>query len=62
MTAENNPILEDGFIRFSDIKPQHYEEAFEAGLKEQDENIAAITSSKEKPTFEKKVKDIKAEL
>ena len=52
MTAENNPILEDGFIRFSDIKPQHYEEAFEAGLKEQDENIAAITSSKEKPTFE----------
>ncbi len=52
MTAENNPILEDGFIRFSDIKPQHYEEAFEAGLKEQDENIAAITSSKEEPTFE----------
>lgn len=52
MTAENNPILEEGFIRFSDIKPQHYEEAFEAGLKEQDENIAAITSSKEEPTFE----------
>lgn len=52
MTAENNPILEEGFIRFSDIKPQHYEEAFEAGLKEQDENIAVITSSKEEPTFE----------
>ncbi len=59
MTAENNPILEDGFIRFSDIKPQHYEEAFEAGLKEQDENIAAITSSKEKPTFENTILALK---
>lgn len=52
MNAEMNPILEDGFIRFSDIKPHHYEEAFEAGLKEQDENIAAITANTEAPTFE----------
>lgn len=52
MTAKNNPIFNDGFIRFSDITPQHYEEAFELGLKEQDENIAAITNSTEAPTFE----------
>ncbi|MBR4482454.1 MAG: M3 family metallopeptidase, partial [Paludibacteraceae bacterium] len=52
MKAEGNPILDEGFIKFSEIKPQHYEEAFEAGLKEQDENIAAITANTEAPTFE----------
>ena len=52
MKAEGNPILDEGFIKFSEIKPQHYEEAFEAGLKEQDENIAAITANTEVPTFE----------
>lgn len=52
MSIASNPILDEGFIKFSQIKPEHYEEAFEIGLKEQDEKITAITANSEEPTFE----------
>lgn len=52
VNANTNPILQDGFIGFSKIETKHYEEAFEKGFAEQDQNIEAIISNKEKPTFD----------
>lgn len=52
VNANTNPILQDGFIGFSKIETKHYEEAFEKGFAEQDQNIEAIISNKEKPSFD----------
>jgi len=52
MNARTNPLLEEGYIAFSKIEINDYYEAFEAGLKQQDENIDAIVKQTEKPTFE----------
>lgn len=52
MSITGNPILKGGFIEFSKIKTEDYEEAFELGLKEQDKNIADIVGQKDEPTFE----------
>lgn len=55
MAMNGNPLLDKGFIEFSKIESKDYEEAFEKGLKQQDDNIKAITDNTEPPTFENTV-------
>lgn len=54
---KNNPLLEEWKTPhqtppFAEIKTEHYRPAVEKGMDEARKNIDAITSSKEKPTFE----------
>lgn len=51
MNAHENPILKGGPIEFSKIETSDYVDAFEKGFKQQDDNIAAIASNSEEPTF-----------
>ncbi len=56
-TTDKNPFLtefetEYGVPPFDEIKLEHYEPAFEAGMKEHNTNIQAIIDNKEEPTFE----------
>ena len=57
---QDNPLLQEselpfGAPDFSKIKTAHYQPAFEAAVQQQRENIAAIVSSEEAPTFENTV-------
>ncbi len=52
----DNPFLAEwntpyGIPDFEKIKPEHYLPAFDAAMKQQDDNIAAIVSNSEAPTF-----------
>lgn len=54
--TEKNPFLtefrtEYGVPPFDQIKLEHYEPAFEAGMKEQNVNIQSIIDNKEEPSF-----------
>jgi len=53
----NNPLLQEwdtpyGVPPFDQIEEEHYEPAFEAGMKEQKDNIQAIIDNDDAPTFE----------
>lgn len=55
--AENNPFLtefqtENGVPPFDQIRFEHYEPAFRAGIAEQNANIDAIVNNPEAPTFD----------
>ncbi|MGX5817259.1 M3 family metallopeptidase [Chitinophaga lutea] len=55
--AENNPLLQQYETNFkvppfAVIKPEHFMPAFEAGMKAQQQRIAAITNQRSVPTFE----------
>ena len=55
--ANANPFLQEFDLKFSavpfdKIELDHYAEALEIGLKEQEEDIKKITDSTEEPTFE----------
>lgn len=43
---------------FQKIKPEHYLPAFEAGMKQEDENIAAIVNNPSAPTFQNTIEAI----
>ncbi len=53
----DNPLLQEwdtpyGVPPFDKIKDEHYEPAFDAAMKEQNDNILNIIENKEEPTFE----------
>ena len=55
--ANANPFLQEFNLKFSavpfdKIELDHYAEALEAGLKEQEEDIQKIVENTEEPTFE----------
>lgn len=55
-TMNTNPFFNEydtpfGIAPFSQIKPEHYKPAFEAGIKEQQQNVALIVENAEEPTF-----------
>ena len=54
---KGNPFLSEytteyGIPPFDDIKTEHYLEAMEAGIKQQNEEIEAIVNQSSEPTFE----------
>jgi len=57
MTDESNPLFAEwdtpyGVPPFDEILDQHYKPAFEAGIEQQRDDIAAIRDNPEPPTFE----------
>lgn len=55
-TMNTNPFFNEydapfGIAPFSQIKAEHYKPAFEAGIKEQQQNVALIVENAEEPTF-----------
>ncbi|MCM1021903.1 MAG: M3 family metallopeptidase [Muribaculum sp.] len=57
LQMEQNPFLKPYATKyeippFEEIKAEHYLPALEVGIAEQNKNVAAIISNKEKPTFE----------
>lgn len=55
--ASDNPFMQEwdtpyGIAPFDKIKPEHYQPAFEEGIKQQEAEIKAIVENTEEPTFE----------